>query len=52
MTRSYVHPSHVEIAETTGYRPTRDELLEEQEAVQRRRRRAEQARNKARKENQ
>lgn len=40
----YIFPSRVENAETAGWRPSRDELREEQHAVDRRRQRAAQAR--------
>lgn len=44
MSWSYIHPSRVEMHETAGYRPTRDELREEETAAARRRLRAAQAR--------
>ena len=42
--RSYVHPSHVEYAETAAPHPTRDQLRAEQELAERRRERAIRAR--------
>lgn len=44
MNQSYVHPSHVEMRETAAPHPTRDQILAEQDAADRRRRRAELAR--------
>lgn len=41
---SYVHPSRVELRETNGHRPTRDELLQQQRLNDRRRDRAARAR--------
>lgn len=48
MTRRYAHESHVEMAETNGARPTREEILAEQAAAERRRQRATRARNTTR----
>ena len=43
-TRRYAFPSHVEIAETEGPHPTRDELVEARQLAERRRERAHRAR--------
>lgn len=45
---SYVHPSRVELRETAGHRPSRDELVAERELADRRRDRAQQARTRIR----
>lgn len=47
----YVHPSHVELRETAAPHPTRDELLAQQSAIDRRRQRAAKARLAARRRN-
>lgn len=46
--RSYVHPSRVELRETAGHRPSRDELVAERELADRRRDRAHRARTRIR----
>lgn len=48
MSREYVLPSHVEIAETEGPHPTRDELIEARLLADRRRDRAHRARTRIR----
>lgn len=47
MTNHYVYPSRVELRETAGHRPTRDELAEQQRLTEQRRRRSAQARRAA-----
>lgn len=48
MTHQYAHPSHVEIAETAGPHRTREQILAEQAARERRRQRAAEARTRVR----
>lgn len=43
MTRRYAHPSHTDLPETAGHRPSQDELRAEQDARHRRRQRRAQA---------